>query len=439
MTVNQNASANSAAREQSPYARVGASLIADGYSAIPIDPMGKRPDLSLGMEWQRFCTRLPTQLEVDTWSKRSAGVGVALGAASGGLVVLDIDVDDVDVIEAIESRWPSTVRKVGRTGYSAFYRASSEVRARSFRRPSGGGVDLLAAGRQTVLPPSRHPGTCEPYRWLTPRTLENTLIDELPTLPDDVAAQLVEVLDPLGFTAPAVSAPFDRSEARGGDNEWSETNEIALANLSAWVEDLGIGAKRKGASWRGNARRNGDSYALSFHPNGIRDFVTDEGFSPIDIVAKVADIEPFEAMRKLREKLGLYVEPEPPPVHFTFRKTLTRDAPEADYGQEERQSNPAVQSRAERNTRERVINRPTATPFVSRPLRAPESLYGGHYFRQFLNMTVAMLGAGKTTNAITEFLGMAIGYDLIQTSGIRLGKQSKPLVTWYVNVKIHNS
>jgi hypothetical protein len=140
------------------------------------------------MGWQRFCNRLPTPLEVDVWSKRSVGVGVALGAASGGLVVIDIDTEDVDVIEAIESRWPSTMRKVGRTGYSAFYQASPTVRARSFRRPSGGGVDLLAAGRQTVIPPSRHPDTCEPYRWLTEATLENTMIGELPMLPDDVAA-----------------------------------------------------------------------------------------------------------------------------------------------------------------------------------------------------------------------------------------------------------
>jgi hypothetical protein len=384
------------------------------------------------MEWQRFCKRLPTQLEVDLWSKRPVGVGVALGAASRGLVVIDIDSEDVDVLAAIESRWPSTVRKVGRTGYSAFYWASPEVRARSFRRPSGGGVDLLAQGRQSVLPPSLHPATREPYRWLTPRTLENTIIDELPMLPDDIAAQLAEALEPFGYTAPVLSAPVDRIAA-DGDNEWSETNETALANLSAWVQDLGIGAKHKGASWRGNARRNGDSFALSFHPNGIRDFVTDEGFSPIDIVAKIAGVEPHEAMRMLREKLGLFVEPELPPVHFAFRKTLTRDAPEADYGQEERLPNPAAQSRAEAKPGERVINRPTATPFVRRPLRAPESLYGGHYFREFLNMTVAMPGAGKTTNAITEFLGMAIGYDLVKTRGLRIGKQSEPLVTWYIN------
>ena len=150
MTETQNASA---------FALVGANLVANGYSAIPIDPMGKRPDPCLGMEWQRFCKRLPTQLEVDVWSKRSVGVGIALGAASRGLIAIDIDSEDLDVIEAIESRWPSTVRKVGRTGYTAFYWASPAVRARSFRRSGGGGVDLLAHGRQSVMPPSIHPTT----------------------------------------------------------------------------------------------------------------------------------------------------------------------------------------------------------------------------------------------------------------------------------------
>ena len=158
-------------------------------------------------------------------------------------------------------------------------------------------------------------------------------------LPDDVASQLAEALEPFGFEAQPERQAFVRS-ATDDDNEWRETNETALANLDAWVADLGIGARREGASWRGNARKDGDSFALSFHPQGIKDFVTGEGYSPIDIVAKVASVEPCEAMRMLRKQLGLYVEPELPRVHFTFRKgsvwpVLARDASEADRGQEE--------------------------------------------------------------------------------------------------------
>ena len=232
MSTTQNASAMSAAQENiSAYARVGANLISNGYSAIPIDPTGKRPDPCLGMEWQRFCNRLPTQLEIDVWSKRPVGVGIALGAASRGLIAIDIDSEDLDVIEAIESRWPSTVRKVGRTGYTAFYWASPAVKSRAYKSGSHGGVDFLAHGRQSVLPPSRHPVTGEAYRWLTPRTLETTIIDELPMLPDDIAAQLAEALEPFGFEAQPERQAFVRS-ATDDDSEWRETNETALANLT---------------------------------------------------------------------------------------------------------------------------------------------------------------------------------------------------------------
>ena len=133
------------------------------------------------------------------------------------MVAIDIDFDQLDVIEAIELRWPSTVRKVGRKGYSAFYRASPAVKSRAFESGTHGGVDVLAHGRQSVLPPTLHPATGEAYRWLTPRTLENTIIDELPMLPDDIAAQLAEALEPFGFEAsperqalarePVVAAP----------------------------------------------------------------------------------------------------------------------------------------------------------------------------------------------------------------------------------------
>lgn len=181
---------------ESPYRLVGATLVANGYSVIPIAPGEKRPDPCLGTEWPRYCSRLPTKLEIENWSARPVGVGVALGAASRGLVAIDIDSNEVDVIEAIESRWPSTVRKVGRKGYSAFYWASPAVKSRAFKSGTHGGVDFLAHGRQTILPPTRHKDTGEAYRWLTPRTLENTVIDELPMLPDDIAAQLAEALEP---------------------------------------------------------------------------------------------------------------------------------------------------------------------------------------------------------------------------------------------------
>ena len=46
----------------------------------------------------------PTDIELDIWSRwPKAGVCVCMGAASGDAVAIDIDTDEWEIIEAIES------------------------------------------------------------------------------------------------------------------------------------------------------------------------------------------------------------------------------------------------------------------------------------------------------------------------------------------------
>jgi hypothetical protein len=304
----------------SPYAQVGPNLVAKGYSAIPIMPGSKRPGLAAdhGMaDWTRFCDRLPTDIEVGVWSSSpGVGVGVALGAASGGLVAIDIDSDDPAVVTAVEAICASTVRKHGRKGYTAFFRASDAIKARSFKFANGDGVDLLAHGRQTVLPPTLHPHTGTPYTWLGVDTLEHVLPEHLPELPDDISTRLADALAPFGYVAPP-ECTAAHTVGDSCDNRWKETNEAALANLDVWVPHFVANAKRDGGVWRAMATwRNGDGFNVSFHPKGIRDFAANVPYRPIDIVAKVVGCTPGEAMDKLRDKLGLR---DPEPVEFNFR------------------------------------------------------------------------------------------------------------------------
>jgi hypothetical protein len=299
--------------QESPYAIAGPQFIARGYSAIPIMPGEKRPDPSLGTEWERFCDRLPTELEIDVWSKRAFGVGVALGRASGGLTAIDIDSDNLDVTEAIESRWPSTVRKAGRKGYTAFYWASQAVKSRAFKFGNGDGVDLLCHGRQTVLPPTIHPTTGKPYIWTTVDTLEHVSVDNLPKLPDDIVARLADALQLFGYEAPPER--LDRGSHGGGSGEWSDVNATALAHPAEWAPE--IGAQKDGSSWRLQASwRNGDGRNVSIHATGIKDFVYDVGYSPIDLVAAVRDLSPGDAKDWLEERLGM----KPEPINCTFSK-----------------------------------------------------------------------------------------------------------------------
>lgn len=307
----------------SPYSRVGARLVDMGFSAIPILPNAKRPgSYSKGRwwgmdDWQRFCDRSPTSIETDIWSTwPNAGVGVALGPASGGLAAVDIDCDKPEIIAAVQKALPdeSPVQKIGKRGYTAFYRARPCVITTSYDINGDRAVDLLCRGRQSVLPHTIHPDTGRPYSWLTMATLEDTTTDRLPLLPDDIAARIGAALSPFGFFAPVERPPVD-----GDGGIWREVNEVALERFSDWVPHLGIDAKQlSNGNWRGVALwRDGEDRNVGFSPQGIRDFVANTGHTAIDTVMLSHNSDFPTADKWLRERLGFK---DPPPVVFTFRK-----------------------------------------------------------------------------------------------------------------------
>lgn len=290
----------------SPYSRVGPDLVDMGYHAIPVLPGSKRPgSMSYGewfgdMDWSRFCDRLPTEVETSIWSRwPDAGVCVAIDHQ---LKVIDVDTDDMDIREAIEAVIPEPmVKKKGQKGYSAFYRGSEAIVSRPFSLILAGGyesriIDLLAHGRQTVLPPTLHPDTCKPYEWLTEDTLMDTPIDKLPLLPDDIAARLEDALRPFGEIREF--RPLVRNgEDVFGDTIWREANNFAMANLDSWVPALfspsDIKRTRDGyrarASWRGVENHN-----VGIHRDGITDFGGGTSYTPISLVMAVMQTNMFE-------------------------------------------------------------------------------------------------------------------------------------------------
>ena len=114
-----------------PYQRAGARLVDNGYSAIPIIPGEKIPGVYKivqgekdkcwrpAHDWQRFGDRLPTEIELASWSTwPDAGVCVVIDPY---LKVIDIDTDDAELTAAIMSVLPdSPVQKRGSKGFSAF-------------------------------------------------------------------------------------------------------------------------------------------------------------------------------------------------------------------------------------------------------------------------------------------------------------------------------
>jgi hypothetical protein len=288
-----------------PYAQVGAKLIDNGYPAIPIMPGTKRPgEFTMKnwygtSEWQRYCDRLPTDIEITAWDKwPDAGVCVAIDHR---LKVIDIDTDDTDLMAAVLAVLPDTeVKKRGAKGFSAFYRGSGAIVSAPFSVGKTRVVDLLAHGRQTVLPPTIHPNTGLPYTWIGNETLLNTDIDQLPVLPDNIAELLANALAPFGYEPPAEYTPGD------GDTLWRDINDTALLNLDRWVPDLKLpNTKRSGGGYRAVAIWRGVENAnLSFHKDGIKDWGEDKAYTPIDVVMAAFTADLYTATKWLEEHIG---------------------------------------------------------------------------------------------------------------------------------------
>ncbi len=230
----------------------------------------------------------------------------------------------------------SNVQKKGRKGISLFYRGNTDViRSRNFRTPERLGlVDLLSEGKQTVLPPSIHPDTGEPYYWWTDDTLMDVSLNELTELPDDIAERIGEALKAYGY-----DRDFERLSHRMGSfgastaslgeaaaaSLFRVVNEQALANLAVWVPALklkrcfhaGNGFKAV-AEWRASGTGRAlhlRAPNLSFKSDGIRDFGDGRGYTPINVVMEARRVTNAEALLWLAPLVGVLLD-DPKTLHW---------------------------------------------------------------------------------------------------------------------------
>src|ERR1700753_360095 len=71
------------------FGDAAARLLDNGYHPLPIKPGTKRRFLP---KWERFCAHAPALTTVESWAGKFAGWGI--GAATGYLVAIDIDIMD---------------------------------------------------------------------------------------------------------------------------------------------------------------------------------------------------------------------------------------------------------------------------------------------------------------------------------------------------------
>ncbi len=189
------------------FASLALSYWVRGFSPIPILAGTKAPGVNgrLLDGWARYCTKAADKGQLAAWAQdKTAGLAVCTGF--DGLVAVDVDsAKAVAAVRAVFGGMGAPV-KIGRRGCTALFRdPSGEVRSSDFRAspvigPDGKRrqetlVQILAAGRETVLPPTVHPDTRRPYFWHR-GSLEACRLGDLPVIAVSHIEALGEALRP---------------------------------------------------------------------------------------------------------------------------------------------------------------------------------------------------------------------------------------------------
>lgn len=219
-----------------------------GYSVIPIHPGTKRP---FPNEWSTWASNpLPKEKLVEWKSKvPNGGIGLCLGPQSG-LTAFDYDLDLTDPLhkelhDKIVHLLPkSPVSKLGKKGGTLFFRFNGEE-STTIKKPFGKAkgslnvCEVLAAGRQTVLPPSIHPETGEPYRWNGEADLLACDPSNLPILPQENIEEIRRIVN--HWTPTVDTEVGDDRRRSGGRNDQLKT--MATAAIHAGKADDAIAAE----------------------------------------------------------------------------------------------------------------------------------------------------------------------------------------------------
>lgn len=186
-----------------------------GLAVVPLIPRQKRPATEHG--FNEYST---DAAEIDSvWSRQPKfNVGAAMGAPSGHIVCIDIDIDTIKGYDGTEflKAWevehgplPETVSAItGRGGTHLFYRVDREV------RPSTNDeihIDVRGDGSGIVLPPSIHPDTKREYTWV------NSPVDHTFAIADDNVYAFLEAVRKEKPQGERLQVPDAQSE--GGRNQ----------------------------------------------------------------------------------------------------------------------------------------------------------------------------------------------------------------------------
>jgi len=209
-----------------------------GYFVVPLKPNSKRP---LFNEWTDIYYNVERIRRV--YTDDLCNIGLALGHSIEGVYVyaVDVDTNDQEFIDSVKSAiGVSAPAKFGQKGATFF--VGSKTQLKSFKLKTLGNskgkpvLEFLASGAQTVMPPSVHPDTGEPYRWLN-RSLLDTPMPLLPMVDESTIEELNLIVKDPDNAIVALGHMTWAGVGGGGDTHDTCVSAVASMVARGWTDE----------------------------------------------------------------------------------------------------------------------------------------------------------------------------------------------------------
>jgi hypothetical protein len=225
---------------------VARSLVARGWSVIPLRPGQKTPALP---SWKELQDRLPTDQELVSWWGNGSRHGIALVTGERSAVVIDLD--GPDAAEKVRARGLSLERTVaqqtGGGGHQVFYahpHPGTPVPNRAdllgTKAAEGWAVDVRGDGGYVCIPPSVHPSG-RAYAWLPGFSPDEITLAPLPE-------HWRELLDsPPAPAASPAAKPLAMKQTPTREALVERVRAVVLQNLPKFLEGLAVRVNKAAA------------------------------------------------------------------------------------------------------------------------------------------------------------------------------------------------
>lgn len=164
-----------------------------GISVIPAD--GKKVIVD---SFGQYSFRAPMANEIDFFKKRymNKNIGLMMGPVNN-LMCIDVDTNLKQVLDVVNKETPDTpVAKFGSKGITKIYRMTRKTNNMFIHKENGCMLEFLCSSKYTIIPPSMHPNTGEPYKWIGGSLLDN--LDDIPVIKESHLKKIEEYMRSIG-------------------------------------------------------------------------------------------------------------------------------------------------------------------------------------------------------------------------------------------------